>query len=193
MRWIRRQQQRDRAVDPQRESKLAMRGKIAIGTHPINQSMALFVASLANVNWQGINPPEAGGDPLVYSATTFTCPAWPPSPVGLPRAQLPDPGWSNANAAGSCSGCPCFDPRLAQSMKRQEHSPISLRAAHRSEALSDCESEAAVWLCPKSRRRSQACLVGMPQVNPVTLRHEASHGCRASSLPEPPLDRKSVV
>lgn len=33
--------------------------------------MALLVASLANVSRQGINPPGAGGDLLVYPATTF--------------------------------------------------------------------------------------------------------------------------
>lgn len=31
--------------------------------------MTLLVASLANVSRQGINPPGAGGDLLVYSAT----------------------------------------------------------------------------------------------------------------------------
>lgn len=33
--------------------------------------MALLVASLANVSRQGINLPGAGGDLLVYPATTF--------------------------------------------------------------------------------------------------------------------------
>lgn len=51
--------------------------------------MALFVASLANVSWQGINPPGSGGDPLVYPATTLAgLVAWPPSPVGLPGARV---------------------------------------------------------------------------------------------------------
>lgn len=52
--------------------------------------MALFVASLANVSWQGINPPGAGGDPLDYPATTFAVPVlvWSPAPVGPPEARV---------------------------------------------------------------------------------------------------------
>lgn len=56
--------------------------------------MALFVASLANVSWQGINPPGAGGDPLVYPATTLAAlAAWPPSPVALPGARVSPSCW----------------------------------------------------------------------------------------------------
>lgn len=55
--------------------------------------MALFAA---NVSWQGINPPGAGGDPLVYPATTLAAlvactphPTPPPrSAVGLPGARV---------------------------------------------------------------------------------------------------------
>lgn len=51
--------------------------------------MALFVAILANVSWQGINPPGAGGDPLAYPATTLAAlVAWPPSAVSLPGARV---------------------------------------------------------------------------------------------------------
>lgn len=52
--------------------------------------MALFVASLANVSWQGINPPGAGGDPLDYPATTFAAPVvvWSSAAVGLPEARV---------------------------------------------------------------------------------------------------------
>lgn len=83
--------------------------------------MALFVASLANVSWQGINPPGAGGDPRVYPATTLAAlVAWPPesrrSPRGPCLSQLSDPDRSNTNAAESWSDCPCFDPQLAQIM-----------------------------------------------------------------------------
>lgn len=55
--------------------------------------MVLFVASLANVSWQGINPPGAGGNPLVYPATTLatladwspeSCCSFPTGPASLP-------------------------------------------------------------------------------------------------------------
>lgn len=56
--------------------------------------MALFGASLANVSWQGINPPGAGGDPLVYPATTLAAlAAWPPSPVAVPGARVSSSCW----------------------------------------------------------------------------------------------------
>ena len=75
-----------------------------------------------------MNPPGAGGDPLVYPATTLAAlAAWfPPSPVALPgaRVSLPaagSPAGQNAkNAASTWSDCPCFDPQLARIMKWQE-------------------------------------------------------------------------
>lgn len=58
--------------------------------------MALLVASSANVSWQGINPPGAGGDPLDYPATTVAAPVavWSPAAVDLPEARRlsPPPG-----------------------------------------------------------------------------------------------------
>lgn len=61
----------------------------------------LFVASLANVSWQGINPPGAGGDPLVYPATTLAAlAAWiPESRRSPPGARVSPSRWSNTNAA----------------------------------------------------------------------------------------------
>lgn len=82
--------------------------------------MALFVASLANVSWQGINPPGAGGDPLDYPATTFAVPVvvWSPTPVDLPEARVsPRYPVTTQTPLGSWSACPCFDPRLAQTIK----------------------------------------------------------------------------
>lgn len=66
--------------------------------------MMPFVASLANASWQGINPPGAGGDPLVYPATTLAAlAAWPPESRRTPRGRClshsRDPDRSNANAA----------------------------------------------------------------------------------------------
>lgn len=56
--------------------------------------MVLFVASLANVSWQGINPPGPGGDPLLYPATTLAdLAALPPSPVALPGARVSPSCW----------------------------------------------------------------------------------------------------
>lgn len=57
--------------------------------------MALFVASLANVSWQGINPPGAGGDPLLYPATTLAAlAAWPPRVPSLsPGARVSPRCW----------------------------------------------------------------------------------------------------
>lgn len=80
-----------------RHGRVSWLGKLAVCTHPINQSMALFAASGANVSRQGINPPGAGGDLLVYPATTLAAlAARPPSPVALalslPGARVVSPG-----------------------------------------------------------------------------------------------------
>lgn len=62
--------------------------------------MVLLEASLANVSWQGINPPEAGGNPLVYVATTLaTRAAWSPSPVALPGTLVSPSRWILAGEA----------------------------------------------------------------------------------------------
>lgn len=55
--------------------------------------MALSAASRANVSRQGINPPGAGGDPLVYPDTTRAdLAAWTPPPPRSPVALPPAPG-----------------------------------------------------------------------------------------------------
>lgn len=60
----------------------------------------LSEASLANVSWQGINPPGAGGDPpLVYPATTLAAlAAWNPES----RRSPPPPG-ARVSSPGRCS------------------------------------------------------------------------------------------
>lgn len=120
--------------------------------------MVLFVTSLANVSWQGINPPGAGGNPLVYPATTLaTLADWPPEsccsfPAGpaslpsrwIPAAQTQTPLELQAIVL-------VLIPQLARIMKRQEHSRISLLAGSGIEALSDFEHEG------KMTRGEQQC------------------------------------
>lgn len=125
--------------------------------------MVLFVASLANVSWQGINPPGAGGNPLVYPATTLaTLADWPPRVLLLfPHGARVSPSrWIPAGQTQTPLELQAIVlvliPQLARIMKRQEHSRISLLAGSGTEALSDFEHEgeerrAAVRVCLASR------------------------------------------
>lgn len=67
--------------------------------------MVLFGASSANVSWQGINPPGAGGNPpslLVYPATTLAvlAPLAPESCRFSPLGSVSRPGFAGSSGLG---------------------------------------------------------------------------------------------